>query len=231
MKIIKKFYTFLKLLTVSFLNKPFLYFLTKKTHPLSKVYGFDRGAPIDRYYIENFLNKNRQHIKGRCLEVLDNQYTLKFGKATKSDILDINKNNNKANIYGDLRKLNDVKDNSYDCIILTQVLQFIDEYEKAIQECERILKPGGFLLATVPSLSRVDVASGIENDFWRWTPTGAKFVFSKYFKNKNLVVEGFGNVLAGTGFWVGMAQEDLKEKNLKYFDPNFPILVTIKAQK
>ena len=207
------------------------YFLTKKTYPLSHIYGFDRGVPIDRYYIENFLEKNKKFIKGNCLEILDNSYTAKFGNPTKSDILDINRDNKKATIHDDLRNLENIKENSYDCIILTQVLQFIDEYEKAIQECKRILKPDGTLLITLPSLSRIDVASGVGNDFWRWTPAGARYVFGKYFEKEKLEVRGFGNVLVGTSFWVGMAKHELNEKELDHWDPNFPVLVTIKAQK
>jgi len=207
------------------------YFLTKKTYPLSHIYGFDRGVPIDRYYIENFLEKNKKFIKGNCLEILDNSYTAKFGNPTKSDILDINRDNKKATIHDDLRNLENIKENSYDCIILTQVLQFIDEYEKAIQECKRILKPCGTLLVTLPSISRIDVASGVGNDFWRWTPAGARYVFGKYFEKEKLEIRGFGDVLIGTGFWVGMAKHELNKKELDHWDPNFPVLVTIKAQK
>lgn len=201
--------------------------------PISHIYGFDRGEPIDRYYIEKFLDKNRQFIKGNCLEILNNTYTEKYGgeNVSRSDILDIDKNNKSANIYADLRNMPEIANESYDCIILTQVLQFIDDYESAIRECKRIMKSGGVLLATLPSLSRIDVASGVGRDFWRWTPAGAKYAFSKYFNKEKLEVEGWGNVLVGTGFWVGMAQNDLKKTQMDYWDPNFPILVSIKAQK
>jgi hypothetical protein len=50
-----------------------------RTKPLSRRFGFDRGGPVDRVYIEDFLDKNSLHIKGRVLEVADNNYTLKFG--------------------------------------------------------------------------------------------------------------------------------------------------------
>jgi SAM-dependent methyltransferase len=163
--------------------------------------------------------------------VSDNSYTLSFGSSSQSDVLDINIQNEKATIHGDLRNLLATKDNSYDCIILTQVLQFIDDYEKAISECKRILKPDGVLLATLPSISRIDVAAGVGNDYWRWTPAGAKYVFSKYFREEQLEVRGYGNVLIGTAFWVGMAQKDLRKDELNHWDPNFPVLVTVKAIK
>ena len=51
----------------------------RRLKPISRLFGFDRGQPIDRYYIETFLQKNRSDIGGRVLEIGDPGYTLKFG--------------------------------------------------------------------------------------------------------------------------------------------------------
>jgi len=37
--------------------------------PVSTLFGFDRGTPIDRYYVEGFLKKKTDLIKGRVLEI------------------------------------------------------------------------------------------------------------------------------------------------------------------
>ena len=57
--------------------------------PLSTQFGFDRGGPIDRYYIEKFLSLNAHSIRGRALEVGDNEYTTRYGgsKISASDIV------------------------------------------------------------------------------------------------------------------------------------------------
>jgi glycosyltransferase involved in cell wall biosynthesis len=39
--------------------------------PISQDFGFDRGTPIDRHYVEDFLTRNSGDIKGRVLEVGD----------------------------------------------------------------------------------------------------------------------------------------------------------------
>jgi hypothetical protein len=44
--------------------------------PFSTEFGYDRGGPVDRYYIENFLKKESGNIKGRALEIGDNEYSL-----------------------------------------------------------------------------------------------------------------------------------------------------------
>ena len=78
----------IKFLTKRLIRPKFLYFLSNSTKPISPIYGMERGSPIDRFYIEKFLKSNERYIKGECLELLNNNYTLKYGKekVSKSDI-------------------------------------------------------------------------------------------------------------------------------------------------
>ena len=48
----------------------------RRTEPISRAYGFDRGTPVDRHYIEAFLQRHAPSpdysagdIRGRVLEV------------------------------------------------------------------------------------------------------------------------------------------------------------------
>jgi hypothetical protein len=54
----------------------------RRTAPVSRWFGFDRGLPVDRRYIEGFLRRYSSDIRARVLEVGDSAYTLRFG-ATK----------------------------------------------------------------------------------------------------------------------------------------------------
>jgi len=223
----KKFYKFSKRVIKPF----FIYKTFNSTKPISNVYGTDRGQSIDRFYIENFLKNNSSIIKGRTLEILDNKYTKNFGdkKVIQSDVLDIDKKNSDANIIADLRNMPEIKENTYDCIILTQVLQFIDNLDQVISECHRILKPGGYILATMPSLSRIDCAAGIENDFWRFTQASAKYIFAKKFND--IVIKTYGNSRVGACFLYGASVEDTPLRVLKKNDNQFPVVITVKARK
>ncbi len=202
----------------------------REVKPISTKYGFDRGRPVDRYYIDAFMDANKELIKGKVLEVTDNQYTTKFGgdKVTQSDAIDIDTTNKNANIYGDLRNLTNVESNTYDCFIVTQTYVMIDDYEAAIRESLRILKPGGVLLVTMPCLSPV---WNLKNHHWRFTQASGEYVFGKYVEKENLEVKTHGNALTGQAFWVGMSIQDLTKEELEYDDPYFPVIVTIKAIK
>jgi SAM-dependent methyltransferase len=216
----------------SWIKNKMVYFISNSPVPLSNYYGIDRGIPLDRFYIEDFLENNKAFIRGICLEIQDRVYTERFGKdgIVASHVLDFDKKNDKADIFADLRKIPEVKDNTYDCIILTQVLQFIDEPNSVISECFRILKPGGIVLATLPTVSRIDLTAGIENDFWRFTKAGAKTLFGKV-PFSETIVESRGNCRAGLYFLAGVAWEETSKGVLETEDESFPVIVTVRARK
>lgn len=213
-------------------NKSF-YFFSSSPFPISNIYGFDRGKPLDRFYIESFLENNKKDVRGVCLELLNNEYTKTYGRnnVEESVILDIEKGNAKATLISDLRNLKEVGDNTFDCIILTQVLQFIDDVDSAISECYRTLKPEGVLLATMPSVSRVDCTSGEAGDYWRFTTASANFLFGKKFKKEKIFVSSQGNARVGLYFYAGLAEEDTPRELLYVNDKNFPLIITVRAIK
>ena len=98
----------------------------RRMTPLSDEFGYDRGTPIDRYYIERFLAENRQHIQGRVLEVKDSGYSERFGEGvTRTDVLDIDTGNALATFVADLAAADTIPDATFDCFILTQTLQYV----------------------------------------------------------------------------------------------------------
>lgn len=204
-----------------------------RTTPFSRKFGFDRGGPVDRYYIENFLQKNEAAIHGRVLEIGDNEYTVAYGgeKVEKSDILHIDDTNPKATIVGDLSNAPDIPDNSFDCIILTQTLHLIYEYKKALETCYRILKPGGALLLTVPGIGHIDQGDWYKYWLWSFTDNSIKRLLSEIFPEGATTVEPFGNVLVATAFLYGMGLPEMKKKQMDYQDPHYQVIITASAIK
>ena len=204
----------------------------RRTTPLSDHWGFDRGTPVDRYYIARFLDEARSDIRGDVLEVMDRRYTERFGSAvTRSDVLDVNDRNPHATIIADLRAADAVASNAFDCFILTQTLQFVYECESAVRESHRLLRPGGVLLATVPSVSRIDPTPGVAGDFWRFTLASCRRLFSEVFGLDNVTVRAYGNVLTAVAFLMGAAAEELSPRELELEDEFFPVLIAVRAAK
>ena len=204
-----------------------------RTSPVSRNWGYDRGTPVDRYYIGQFVERHAADVRGVVLEVQENDLTIRAGGArvTRSDILDINPGNPRATVIGDLRRLAGVPGDSYDCVILTQTLHVIDDTRQVVAECRRILKPGGVLLATLPCASRVCLEYGPDGDFWRVTEAGARALFGEVFPAARVQARSFGNVQVITAFLMGLACQEIDPEVFEVHDPYFPLLVGVRAVK
>jgi SAM-dependent methyltransferase len=203
----------------------------RRTTPLSEHYGRDRGTPVDRYYIEQFLATESAAIHGRVLEVMNRDYTGRFGAAVdSSDVLDIDPGNPEATIVGDLASADAVPTGSFDCFILTQTLQYIYDLKAAVAHAHRILGPGGTLLCTVPVVSRIDRRE-LGSEYWRLTAAACSRLFEDVFPPNGVAVRSRGNILTAVAFLVGMAAEELSTRELERDDPFFPLVVTVRATK
>ena len=203
----------------------------RRVEPLSQYWGWDRGKPVDRHYIDGFLEAHRADVRGRVLEVRDRVYTLRFGgdAVTSSDVLDIDSANSQATIVADLRHADAIPTATYDCVILTQTLQLIDDIPAALAECARILRPGGVLLATAPSVIRLDDEGGLDGDFWRVTEASARKLFADVFPLDAFEVTAYGNVMACAAFLYGLSVEEMAPADLDRKDPNFPLVIAVRA--
>jgi SAM-dependent methyltransferase len=180
--------------------------------------------------ISNSLwKKNADVIRGRCLEIVDPMYTKKYGgdKVEMSEVLDIIPRPT-TTIHGDLRNVPQIPSNTYDCLIITQTFNVIDDYDSAIRESYRILKPGGVLLATMPTLSP---AWNLKINMWRMTVDSARYVFSKIFPASQVTVQALGNKEVALAFWQGFALEDVSPEVIPHTDESFPLIIGIKAIK
>ncbi len=204
----------------------------RRLEPVSATWGIDRGLPVDRYYIARFIERRRGDIRGHVLEVKDATYTQAYGSGVDVlDIVDIAAENPSATVVADLAQEGSLPSGRYDCFVLTQTIHIIYDVREVLRNASRALKPGGVLLATLPCVSRLDYESGLEGDFWRFTPASARRLFEDVFGTGQVEVEAHGNVLACCGFLLGLAAEEFRREELDHSDPYFPLLLCIRAVK
>jgi SAM-dependent methyltransferase len=179
----------------------------RRTIPIARNFGFERGQPVDRHYIEAFLQTHASSVGGHVLEIGDDSYTRQFGgeRVLRSDVLHVLPGNPKATIVADLSNAPLIPSNTFDCVILTQTLQLIYDVRGAVATVHRILKPGGVVLATFPGLSQTD--------------------------DSNWESSWYCNVLTAICFLHGVVTEELRPDELAHTDPAFPFLITLRAEK
>ncbi len=205
----------------------------RRVEPVGRKFGFDRGTPIDRFYIESFLRSHTADIRGRVLEVGESTYTRRFGLTVdQSDVLHAVAGNRHATMVGDLQSGVGISHDAFDCVILTQVLPFLFDVRAAIATVRRALKPAGTVLATVPCISQISRYDMDRwGDFWRFTPLSVRKLFELSFAPADVQIESHGNALAATAFIQGMAQEELTREELEAADADYPLIVTIRAHR
>jgi len=206
----------------------------RRIKPISRDWGGDRGLPVDRYYIEKFLAYRAGDIRGRVLEVGDNSYTRKFGghRVLQSDVLHTEPGHPKTTLIADLANAPHLPSDTFDCIICTQTLQYIPDLPAAIRTLYRILRPDGVLLATVPGISQIyQDGKNRWGDYWRFTSLSARWLCDAVFGKPQVSVQIYGNVLVGTAFLQGLATEELNQEELDFVDPQYELLITLRAQK
>lgn len=209
-------------------RRPVLLGSLGRTRPVSHRWGYDRGLPVDRWYIERFLDQHRADITGRVLEVKDSGYTDRFGHGVEEPaVLDVDPGNPLATYVADIASADEVPSEAFDCFVLTQTLQYVLDVRAAIAHAHRVLRPGGVLLLTLPVVSRV--TDPPLTDFWRFTPFAASTLLEAAFGPGQVTVTGRGNVLSQVAFLEGLAAEDLTEAELAVDDPRSPLLACGRA--
>lgn len=202
----------------------------RRLTPMSSAFGFDRGQPVDRHYIETFLGRNASDIRGRVLEVGDATYTRRFGGTlvTRSDVLHVNDDNPQATIVADLAHGDAIPSAAFDCVILTQTLHLVYDVHAAVATLRRVLAPRGTCLITVPGISQIDSGTWRDSWYWAFTPASLRRVLTETF-GSSVDVQAFGNVLTASAFLYGLSASELTPEELSMADASYPVIVAARA--
>jgi SAM-dependent methyltransferase len=197
--------------------------------PLSQQWG-DRGQPLSRDYVEEFLQQFSRDIRGHCLEFQEDTYTSRFGRdaVTKLDILHREPGNPNATIVTDLTQPNTIPSSEFDCIICTYTLHVVFDLYKMISEFHRILKEEGVLLVAVPNIT---LGYPQNHELWRFMPEGLEALLVSVFGVGNVTIKGYGNSLTSAGNLRGLVAREFSRDELGHHDPRFAIVVMGRAVK
>lgn len=199
----------------------------RATVPIARAYGFDRGKPVDRFFIEHYLSANAHRIRGRVLEIGDNAYTMAYGgeRVESSEILHFDAANPKATWVGDLSRADHIPDAAFDCMIITQTLHLIYDIRAALGHVHRLLRPGGALLATFPGISQISDEDWGPTWCWGWSRGQATELLVAAFPGGHVTVEQLGNRFAAVAFLQGLVVDELPAECLAAPDGEIAFLL------
>jgi SAM-dependent methyltransferase len=203
----------------------------RRTTPIARDFGYERGGPIDRYYIEHFLNANRTDIRGRVLEIGDDTYTRRFGgdRVLQADILHIDPDAPGVTFVGDLASGTVLPSDSFDCVVLTQTLDLVFDFAAALNTIGRILRPGGVLLMTVPWITNVDGGQWGSTWYYSFTHNAVDRMCRDCFGDAEFTVSSYGNILAAIAFLHGLGVDELSPAELDYQHTEYSLIHAVRV--
>jgi len=200
----------------------------RNPQPVCANFGYSRGKPIDRHYIESFLAAHAGDVCGRVLEIKDDGYTRRFGgsRVQESDVLDYDAGNPAATIVADLNDPKALESGIYDCAIVTQTLQYLIEPAIVLRRLHDSLKPGGVLLLTVPAITAM---RGRDPWYWNYTERGIERLLGGLFDPSDVSVQSHGNLVSAIALLEGLSASELTESELAACDPAYQLLIVARA--
>jgi len=144
---------------------------------------FDQDTyELCREHLNKFIEKSARNLSGQNIKVLEigaqgrSDVSKYFGNST-IETLDI-VNDHNPTYLGDITKFNDhIPDSSFDIICCLEVLEHTLNPFSAVVELRRLLKDGGYLLASAPLNWRIH---GPIPDCWRFTEFGWRVLLKDF---------------------------------------------------
>ena len=201
--------------------------------PLNRTFGWERGRPVDRYYIEKFLEDNRELIGGDVLEIAENTYTMQFGeeRVRNSYILHIEGWGENA-IKGNLETGEGIETEKFDTAIITQTLMFTYGIGQVAHNIYKMLKRGGRAFITVAGISQISRYDADEWDsYFAFHEDAMRKLFVPLFGEENVDVQTHGNMKTAIALLYGLSYEDLKPKDFEVVDKDYPVIITTALYK
>ncbi len=123
---------------------------------------------------------------------------------------------------------------AFDAVFVHDAVMYMtteDDLRAALATVAAHLAPGGVALVTVPGITRVcREEAEAWGDYWRFTAQSAARLFEEAFGPAAVEVETHGNVLAATAQLHGIAADELDPGALDVHDPDFEVLIGVRAQ-
>lgn len=194
--------------------------------PLCPNYGYTRGTPIDRFYLDQFVQGIRQEVVGVTLEIggrQQNREQYGFQQATEYHTLDSDPRSG-ADIIGDAHDSGSCAENCFDSIILFNVLEHCAKPWIVTENIYRWLRAGGKVFCMVPNVQRVHHDPV---DCWRILPDAFQTLFERFCTR----VTTYGSLLTSISALSGIASEELTWPELTHVDPQYPVATCVVAVK
>jgi SAM-dependent methyltransferase len=202
-------------------------------------HGRQRGEPVVRYYWREFLERHRDDIRGRALEIGDTATLRRFGgdRVASAEAIDLAARDG-VTVVADLARADALASDHYDCFVVPFTMHHIYDLDAALHHAIRILKPGGVLLVNFPCVDYyfpdgLDMGTGRPLwVFWTFTPLHVhNLLRGAGLRSGDYQLTAYGNLFARIAYQLNMPVEELTPRERDHRDPGHPLQVCVRAVK
>ena len=181
-----------------------------------------------RSYIEQFLNAYQGHVRGKCVEFNPAVYREMFinkPDVSSYDVWNLSPGRN-VTVVADLQNAANIPSEYFDTIICTHVLSAVKDVWKAAAELRRVLKTGGLVLFTVPSILQQYAPD--PKDYWRMTQDSVRDLFGDFSRCE---VHSLGNSATVSGSPYYLMNYHYPDKFMENHSEKCPSIIAAAAWK
>lgn len=110
------------------------------------------STSLHRQLLEKHLKENSRRLHGAILDVGSGGRRYDHLFAGTVTAVDIRPDPERHIIFADVSQELPFSDNTFDAVICLEVLEYVPNLTKALQEIRRVIKPGGTVMVSVPFL-------------------------------------------------------------------------------
>jgi len=189
-------------------------------------FGFSRGTPLDRYYLNKFVAESRDLVVGSVLEIGGQKGSHElYGFKNATSYVTMSIDSSDADITTDAHDASAALPESYDSIIIFNVLEHCRRPWVIASNIYSWLKPGGRVFVMIPNMQRIHEGPG---DYWRILPEGLRSIFNQ-FNVEKLVT--YGNLFTSIAALSGVSSEEIPTGDKDSLDTDYPTITCMTGSK
>ena len=176
-----------------------------------------------RFFLKNILKSYKDIIKGYLLDVGGpSNFDKDYYDLTSYISINVDNLDGKTTVIGSVEEMPFAND-TFDTVLFIEALPCVEDIEKGISECMRVLKPGGFLFV---STLFIQVLADFNYDKHRHTKYSALELFKEY-KIFDIRELGYLGTFLHSYFW----EITNKSKLILWLRPLFSLIDKISINK
>ena len=188
------------------------------------------GTPIDELFFAEFIDTNRDALRGRVLEIGSRTWADRApaGRVTAVDIIDIDPDNLRATILADPSDPLVLDESSYDCVIMASPVGYPSDPAVVLKTLWAAVKPGGTILLSSPVIGPINIQ---DEGGWRLKAASLQMLVERALPDAQVSARDFGSLATAIASIASIPAERVRKAALSWRDERYPVVACARINR